>query len=315
MLIKNYDEIVLEDYRVAGKDLSCIVENEKIYLEMNTDATDDLIPKDVFTRPLLVEEERQLLRHTPIPLNYWRKLPMDLKEKNLYHWFEKSIKPKSEWLLRRSPATDNIVGMLSRRYYPLDNFQVARKLESEILKGMPIKECTFSGSHKFSTFKVVTDMKFDFKSPMYAGVVIQNSEVGHSSFQINFMIWEEVCTNGLIIAHGRLPMFRKLHMIREREYLDYALKLLPEFIAKGHKTFQKYVSNIEKVKMTEQAFDSISVKHYTFKKFLDGYREEFEGRTLRDFIFKLTEDAQDFSEEYRNKLERLAGELVVGMVA
>ena len=86
MLINNYEQVKLDDYRIAGKDLSCIIENEKIYLEMNPE-DDDLIPKDVFTRPLLVEEDRQLLRHTPIPLNYWKKMPMELKEKNL--WWKK----------------------------------------------------------------------------------------------------------------------------------------------------------------------------------------------------------------------------------
>ena len=47
---------------------------------------------------------------------------------------------------------------------------------------------------------------------LFAGITIDSSDIGRSGFKVNFFIYKQVCTNGLVIAKSSAQLFKQKHV-------------------------------------------------------------------------------------------------------
>jgi hypothetical protein len=104
-------------------------------------------------------------------------------------------------LLRtRAAATGELRAFLSRRYRPLDNYELAEAVLPQLERpGVRVVSARITDTHFYlqaTSDRVTAEVRRG--DIVQAGVVIANSEVGASSLRISPMVYRLICTNGLI---------------------------------------------------------------------------------------------------------------------
>ena len=162
---------------------------------------------------------------------------------------------------------------------------------------------------------------------LFAGIQIDSSDVGRSILVVKFMIWKQVCTNGLCVTKGGGVLFQQKHIgIDASEFRDgfrnslSNIPLLVEYskdlIEQARRSGDKYSINdlnenqvndfIERIKMKTKLSDDGVDKVFQFMT--DKY-----GFSKWGFINSLTEVAQDYTLERRLEIERIAGDFLVAV--
>ena len=172
---------------------------------------------------------QQLAERVGIPPRYfdrmWASAPSLLAE-NVNHWLK--AQPRRKVLVRTMDGTAQ--ALLSDRYRPLDNFDVAgtvlpalKEAEAELVS------CELTETHLYLK-AVVADLKVELwpegveqkwgrgNHPVHvlqAGLVVSNSEIGTGALSINMAIHTEHCSNLAVVKrHGALLGWRKRHVGR-----------------------------------------------------------------------------------------------------
>lgn len=150
----------------------------------------------------------QISSHLRIPKGYYDRLKEEpeLLDRNVNHWLSKR---KGEKRMIRT-LDGNARALLSERYRPFDNFEVAE----HSLEALKVADCRVVSCE-------VTDRRFYLKAVsnrietevkkgdvVQAGVVISNSEVGSGSLKVEPLIYKLSCDNGMISLDSS---YRKNH--------------------------------------------------------------------------------------------------------
>lgn len=159
----------------------------------------------------------QIAEHTGIPQRYYDKMRKEapgLLANNVNEWFRKY---PAERMVRTLDGTAR--AFLSDRYRPLDNVDFLEAAMPPLLKaGVEIVSCAVTEKKLY--LKVV-DMKIKADLPMPLGqgharfrtlapaLVLSNSEVGCGALALDTSVWEEGCTNLMIIKERS---HRKYHL-------------------------------------------------------------------------------------------------------
>ena len=160
---------------------------------------------------------------------------------------------------------------------------------------------------------------------LFAGIQIDSSDVGRSILVVKFMIWKQVCTNGLCISQGGGVLFQQKHIgIDASEFRDgfkNSLSNIPmlmehskELIEEARKDGNKYSTKnmneqqlqefIERIKMKTKLSDEGVNKVIQFMT--DKY-----GFSKWGYVNSLTEVAQDYTLERRLEIEKIAGDVLI----
>lgn len=154
---------------------------------------------------------------------------------------------------------------------------------------------------------------------LYMGMSLDSSDVGRSNLRLSFMIYKQVCTNGLIVPKQIIQGYSKKHIgISEeafREVLKYNLTqmensavILTDTVTNAQEDFldkdlldkDKLTKYLSRHQITEKA----SEKVYDLLE-----REEYEP-TKWGLINSITQVAQDYTLEQRLQMEQTAGFLM-----
>ena len=151
----------------------------------------------------------QISSHLKIPKGYYDRLKEEpaLLDRNVNHWLSKR---KGEKRMIRT-LDGNARALLSERYRPFDNFEVAEhSLEALKEADCRIESCEVTDKRfylKAVSNRITHDVGKD--DIVQAGIVISNSEVGSGSLKVEPLIYRLVCLNGMISSDSS---FRRNHI-------------------------------------------------------------------------------------------------------
>ena len=265
----------------------------------------------------------QLCAKIGVPVRYIDKCidsgRLDLAADNINSWIDDFGK---NLFIREHE--NNIRGVLSDRYSVLDTLDIMEVL-SEVV---PFDQYRIKGHfltpERFHARIIQNDMMNINGEDLFAGIQIDSSDVGRSILTVQFMIWKQVCTNGLCISQGGGMLFSQKHIGIDREefrdsfkqsignipfLMEYSRELVEE-ARKGDKYSTKNFSEeqlkdfIDRVKLKTKLPDTGVQK--VIQLMTDKY-----GSSIWGFVNSLTEVAQDYTLERRIEIERVAGDYLM----
>ena len=160
---------------------------------------------------------------------------------------------------------------------------------------------------------------------LFAGLFIDSSDVGRSILTVQFGIYKQVCTNGLIVSRAGGILFQQKHIgITAAEFqsglaaslknVDTLAEHASEWVslARQKKAWGYNVDALSEQEMTEfleRIRSKTDLPEVGAKKVIDLMQTKY-GGTNWGLINSITEVAQDYTLEKRLGLERVAGNLL-----
>lgn len=170
-----------------------------------------------FTGDLTETAHQQLAELFKIPVKYYDLLRVNqpLLIENLNYWLARHPEQR---LIRTLDG--KIRAILSSKYRRLDNFDLTQQVLPLLeAAGATIESADITETKlyiKAVTHHVSGETKVG--DVVSAGILIQNSEVGHGSLGVKPMVYRKVCANGMIVDKYAM---RKYHVGKEQERIDY----------------------------------------------------------------------------------------------
>lgn len=261
------------DFVLPTKMVEAFAMNGELNLDWATSNSGD----ERINAPLTDIAHRQLGEFTGIPAKYYdlmKKHP-GLLAKNVEHW----LKYSSDRRMLRT-LDGNIRALLSDKYRRLDNFDIAQNILPMLNEvSAEVESCEITEKRlyiKAITHKVQAEVKVG--DVVSAGVLIQNSEVGHGSLAIKPLIYRLVCRNGAIADKYAL---KKYHVGRLVELQD--IEFAQDTHAADDKAFWLQTRDLVKHCLNE----------VTFKKIVESMAE-----TTTQKIGKVTEVIELVTNDY-----------------
>lgn len=258
----------------------------------------------------------QLCGKIGVPVTYIKKCAesgkLDLARNNLLRWMDS---PKS--LMVRTYG-NSVRGILSDRYSILDN----RELLNNLVDTVDLNKFSVKGAYLDTDrlhMRLVSKDKIDIDGEdLFAGIQVDNSDIGKSSLNIKYLIYKQVCTNGLVLPRGEGVLFRQKHIgISNQEFkesLSRSLDILPDLIAKT----KDLVDINRSIKLTQ---DELDVALDKIKKETNLSEDNIEvmkeltttryGMNNWGLVNSITEIAQKYTLDRRLELEKYSSKLLV----
>lgn len=230
------------------------------------------------------------------------------------------------WWTRHEPETWNIIkyadggpirfiGTSRYRLYKHEDF--LNDLAKTKFSGMYIQNATVNEDRMI--IRVTdNDPLSDVGKNMFAGYHIMNSENGSSSISITHMIYDLLCTNGLMEMFDKSKVMIQKHIgFNVGDFRDRVIDIsetLDELHGKSVELIRKLVS----FKLDEKQIDAIFKlyeKRYHASQAFIGMAKECNINTLWDLISSITERCQEYSWDSRLSHESNAGKLLRQVLA
>lgn len=225
-------------------------------------------------------------------------------------------------LVRRFFSKDGeyVRGILSTRYKKYDTSEIMRDIMDSPISDWKVKQYLLSPA-RFH-LRLVSEEKLDVAGEdLFIGLSIDSSDVGRSSINLQFIIFRQVCNNGLILPYSVGSYFRQVHLGEGAERLpDRIMAKLNEAI--DIKREAEYIIN--NVRGKELPFDLAKEEEVLkfrqttgiTKSFMDKVIElyiqrNYKGNERWDLINCMTEIAQGYDIDIRLQFERAAGNLLI----
>ena len=266
----------------------------------------------------------QLCNKIGVPIRYIDKCidsgRLDLAAENINSWIDDFGK---NLFIREHNNT--IRGVLSDRYSTLDTPDILDAVNDVLdFDEYRVKGYLLS-PERFHARIVQREMMNINGEDLFAGIQIDSSDVGRSILVVKFMIWKQVCTNGLCISQGGGVLFQQKHIgidaLEFRNGFKDSLNNIPlliehskELIEEARKDGERYSTKnfneqqlkdfIERIKIKTKLSDDGVNKVIQFMN--DKY-----GFSKWGFVNSLTEVAQDYTLERRIEIEKIAGDVLM----
>lgn len=266
----------------------------------------------------------QLCNKIGVPIRYIDKCidsgRLDLAAENINSWVDDYGK---NLFIREHKNT--IRGVLSDRYSTLDTPHIMESI-SDVLdfNEYQIKGYMLS-PERFHARIVQREMMNIDGEDLFAGVQIDSSDVGRSILVVKFMIWKQVCTNGLCISKGGGVLFQQKHIgIDATEFRDgfrsslssipmlieHSKELIEEARIDGKKYSTKNLNEQQLKEFVERIKIQTKLSDDGVNKVLQFMSDKY-GFSKWGFVNSLTEVAQDYTLERRIEIEKIAGDVLI----
>jgi hypothetical protein len=217
-----------------------------------------------------------------------------------------------------------IRGILSDRYSVLDVPDVLNVL-GDVMKDTKVKSYYMS-PERFH-LRIITDKLNVPGEDLFAGLQVDTSDVGRSLLVVKYLVYKQVCSNGMCVNLGDSILFQQKHVgISSEEFHDkFGANALNIDALNDQVT--ALICDSQKVKFTKEDLEKIIGRMWAEiktpfveedsphrAKLYDLMSKKY-GNTLWGAINSFTEVAQDFTLERRLDIEKYAGELLSGLAA
>lgn len=252
-----------------------------------------------------------------IPIRYLEKCVntgnIDLAKENVDTWLDQYGKD----LFIRTYRGD-IRGILSSRYSVCDTDEILQVVDDKLDLSKWDVRGSFLSPERFHA-RFVSKEKLFGDDDLFSGFMLDSSDVGRSVLNVRFMIWKQVCTNGMVVSKGNAELFRQRHIgITSEEFargFAEGIERIPEIAAevakqiersknKDFRVDQEVVDEIMKRLKNNTAFNEEQIRKVIY---LTSERE----KTVWGHINAITEVAQEMTLESRIEAEKYAGTLLV----
>ncbi|MDD3946242.1 MAG: hypothetical protein PHI19_00185 [Clostridia bacterium] len=229
---------------------------------------------------------------------------------------------KSSMLVRSHEGV--VRACLSSEYSTFDIYQVLRALSYTVDTERFVPSQVFMSSDRLHIrFVDYTPIHQDDGSPLFAGFVVDTSDIGQGSLSMKFFLYRMACMNGLVISSMGGTLFRLNHV---------GEKMSESKIALFSRAFADIDRLAGKADILIGSSRKIMLKDYELAMYIERARRELKlsaegvkkmeglisytySPTLWGLISSVSELAQDFSLEQRVQMEGWAGELLVHSAA
>lgn len=291
-------------------------------LNINTDL--DLYAPNMGCLPMSQFAMSQLCNKLGVPSRYINKCietgRLDLAHDNLSSWLEDY--PSSTFIREYN---GRIRGVLTSKYSVCDTPEIIRVVDDVLdtnnykIKGFFLNEERFH-------------LRLVNKSPLpivgedlFSGITIDSSDVGRSPLTVNFLVYKQVCTNGLVVTRGKGTLFHQKHIgITADEFhedlgesLNIVASVEEEVVNRIMLTRERALhwdinsSHPEEVQeLINYVRQQTKLSEEHSKKVIHLMKNTYDDSRW-GMINAITEVAQEFSLERRIELEKIAGSLLV----
>ena len=266
----------------------------------------------------------QLCNKIGVPVRYIDKCidsgRLDLAAENINSWIDDFGK---NLFIREYRNT--IRGVLSDRYSTLDTPHIMDAINDVLdFDEYKIKGYMLS-PERFHARIVQREMMNINGEDLFAGVQIDSSDVGRSILVVKFMIWKQVCTNGLCLSQGGGVLFQQKHIgIDASEFRDgfrTSLSNIPllvehskELIEEARRDGERYSTKNLNEQQLKDFIERIKIKtklsEEGVNKVIQFMTDKY-GFSKWGFVNSLTEVAQDYTLERRLEIEKIAGDVLI----
>lgn len=266
----------------------------------------------------------QLCNKLGVPIRYLEKCidagMLDLASDNVNSWLQDYNK---NMFIRAYDG--KIRGILSDRYMTLDTPNIMEVIASVVDSSDYTTKGYFLSPERFHARIVQNTMMNIAGEDLFAGIQIDSSDVGRSTLQVRFMIFKQVCTNGLTISKGGGVLFEQRHigisvddfysefkesMSRIPILMENAKELIGEARNDNGKFNVAHFSESEMKDFVERMKLKTRLSDESVNKVISMMTEKY-SPTRWGLINSITEVAQDFTLERRVELEKIAGDLLL----
>lgn len=213
---------------------------------------------------------------------------------------------------------DIVRGILSDKYSICDTPEILSAIEqSGILNGMDLQGYMINPSRFHARF-VGAKMKV-VGEDLFAGIQIDSSDVGRSKLDIKFLIYKQVCTNGLVLPQSAGNIYEQKHIGISSDKMVETL----------HDSFNSFANKVTdatslidrardiKITDTESLYGMIKngakVGEDAVEKIVNVAVNNY-GLTAWGVVNAITEVSQDYTLEHRIVMERYAGVLLTQLI-
>ena len=153
----------------------------------------------------------QLCNKLGVPARYLDKCfdsgNIDLASDNINAWLSEYNK---NLFIREYDG--RIRGILSDRYMTLDTPEIMDVISDVVDSSDYSTKGFYLSPERFHARIVQNDMMNIAGEDLFAGIQIDSSDVGRSTLIVRFMIFKQVCTNGLCVSKGGGVLFEQRHI-------------------------------------------------------------------------------------------------------
>lgn len=266
----------------------------------------------------------QLCNKLGVPVRYLEKCfdagMIDLASDNVNAWLSEYNK---NLFIRE--YNGKIRGILSDRYMTLDTPDIMQVISDVVDSSTYSTKGYYLSPERFHARIIQNEMMSIDGEDLFAGIQIDSSDVGRSTLQVRFMIFKQVCTNGLCISKGGGVLFEQRHIGIS---IDEFYSNFQESMTRIPVLMENATSLIEEARNDDGKFAIHTFNESELKDFVERMklktRLSDESMTkvifmMRDkysptrwgLINSLTEVAQDFTLERRVEIEKFAGDLLL----
>lgn len=227
---------------------------------------------------------------------------------------------------------DSVRGVLSQRYMVCDTPEIVDVVQDVFPSDDYTIRGFFLSPERFHLRITSADTLKVSGEDLFAGFSINSSDVGRSQLKVNYILYKQICTNGLCLPRGIGDLFRQKHIgitaESFREELKKSLDLVPQITAKYEQAIEKArnsgvairdFDNDEEIKeiiaslrkstgLSEQQADKV-ITLFDFRVNKSGdFRYE---NNKWGLINAITEYSKEFTLERRIELEQQAGGILI----
>jgi hypothetical protein len=264
------------------------------------------------TMPLTKRGQMSYLQMINVPKVFFSSCSQDLRQNILREFHARQS--ERNVLLRLVGEEIRFIG--SSRYRTFNDTEVINSLEG-IDEKLTIKD--FHQDHDFLKLRATTEdaiIPSDGKV-FYPGVQVINSETGLSSVRVDFFIYEQVCTNGMVVPYADLPALKMKHTGKPlgtilSDSFSEAVQHLPVLKKRAQILLEK-AENLSSVQV-HNILKNIKNegKAIPLKKIEEMARKYQAGSDMKalDLLSGYTEIAKNFNVEDRLAHETIAGTIL-----
>ena len=258
------------------------------------------------------------LQKINVPTGFFNRSSKVLKKQILDEHFPNATKKKEVNVFLRL-QDDRIRYMASEKYGFFDDLDVVNALEKvEPLTQLNIRSFHQNEDHFILRATTVKPIEGKSIRPFYPGVHIENSETGLSMVRVNFLLYEQVCTNGAIVEKG-FKSYQMKHLGQRKDNsilvrnVSEVISHLPEFT----RLMTEKLSGLSQVK-AQDILDKLeqdtripkAIKESLPEK-IGNYTTPGQAPTGLEALSAYTEAIQRYNWDSRPTMEAIAGEYIM----
>ena len=250
-----------------------------------------------------------------MPSRYFNRLKdsgyNELAAENINCWLEDSQK---NLFLREYDG--RIRGVLSGSYSVYDAPEILQTID-EVFDSRTFKlKGSFINEERLHLRLVENEMLDIEGEDLFAGITLDSSDVGRSGLSVQFFIYKQVCTNGLVIAKSSAKLFRQKHIGITHDDFAAGLKegletfyQLKESVVESIKETAKIPVKEDIEELMEEIRDKTNLSEESAYEVIEFMHTKYDN-TQWGMINGITEVAQKYTLERRIELETIAGNML-----